>query len=286
MKEKLSIGEFAKLRNVTTETLRYYDRIGLLKPMEIDTRTGYRYYSILQVEKLGTIKELRQLGMSIEEILDYFDNRNLDKSLSILKERYITLKEKIEELKILEKSIKEKVEHLEDITAITQLEDIKIKEIEERTMVIYDRKCRNELEVGYACSLLEKTLKGVSPIVGTNHYGIFIKEESLLSPLLLDKKPEAFLGVFLTDKQMMTSRKIEHIQMEQLLAGTYACMYHRIPINAINKPMQRLQDFIKEKGYEIIGDAVQIVQVDVSVTDQAEEELFELQIPIKINPNL
>lgn len=55
LKDKLTIGEFAKLRNITTETLRHYDRIGLVKPVKVDPDTGYRYYSILQYEKIGTI---------------------------------------------------------------------------------------------------------------------------------------------------------------------------------------------------------------------------------------
>ena len=42
LKDKLSIGEFAKLRNVTTETLRHYDRIDLLKPVKVDPDTGVR----------------------------------------------------------------------------------------------------------------------------------------------------------------------------------------------------------------------------------------------------
>ncbi|MEH7531769.1 MerR family DNA-binding transcriptional regulator, partial [Priestia megaterium] len=46
----------AKLRGVTTETLRHYDRIGLFKPFYVDENTGYRYYSIFQYEVLGTIK--------------------------------------------------------------------------------------------------------------------------------------------------------------------------------------------------------------------------------------
>ena len=61
----MSITELAKLRQVTSETLRYYDRIGLITPDYVDPQTRYRYYSIRQYEKLGTIKELRQLGMSI-----------------------------------------------------------------------------------------------------------------------------------------------------------------------------------------------------------------------------
>ncbi len=79
MKDRISITDLARLRNVTTETLRYYDRIGLFKPIYVDPNTKYRYYSILQYEKLGTIKELRQLGMKLKEIKEYFDNRSSKK---------------------------------------------------------------------------------------------------------------------------------------------------------------------------------------------------------------
>ncbi|WP_434369237.1 MerR family DNA-binding transcriptional regulator [Peribacillus frigoritolerans] len=53
MQNKLSIGEMAKLRGVTVDTLRHYDKIGLLKPFHIDPETGYRYYSISQYEALA-----------------------------------------------------------------------------------------------------------------------------------------------------------------------------------------------------------------------------------------
>ncbi len=49
MQNKLSIGEMAKLRSVTVDTLRHCDKIGLLKPYHIDPETGYRYYSIFPV---------------------------------------------------------------------------------------------------------------------------------------------------------------------------------------------------------------------------------------------
>ena len=67
----LSITELARLRKVTSETLRHYDRVGLIKPDYVDPQTRYRYYSIRQYERLGTIKELRALGLSIDEIKDY-----------------------------------------------------------------------------------------------------------------------------------------------------------------------------------------------------------------------
>lgn len=70
----LSISELAKLKNITSETLRHYDRIDLLKPDYV-TKSGRRMYSIRQYEKLGTILELRAIGMSLHEIQEYFNNR-------------------------------------------------------------------------------------------------------------------------------------------------------------------------------------------------------------------
>lgn len=81
----LTITELAKLKNITSETLRHYDRIGLLKPDSISA-SGHRYYSIRQYERLGTILELKKMGMSLKEIQEYFDNRNLNKSYLMLKE--------------------------------------------------------------------------------------------------------------------------------------------------------------------------------------------------------
>ena len=78
----LSISELAKLKNITSETLRHYDRIDLLKPDYV-TKSGRRMYSIRQYEKLGTILELRAIGMSLHEIQEYFNNRNLKKSISM-----------------------------------------------------------------------------------------------------------------------------------------------------------------------------------------------------------
>lgn len=82
MQNKLSIGEMAKLRGVTVDTLRHYDKIGLLKPFHIDRETGYRYYSISQYEVLGTIKELRSIGFSLEEIKQFLTDRNVVGSIT------------------------------------------------------------------------------------------------------------------------------------------------------------------------------------------------------------
>ena len=64
----LSIGEFSKICQVTVKTLRHYDRIGLLKPIQVDEMTGYRYYSRKQMEQMLLIQRLKRYGFSLEEI--------------------------------------------------------------------------------------------------------------------------------------------------------------------------------------------------------------------------
>ena len=62
------IGDFSRLCRVTVRTLRYYDEIGLLKPVRVDQNTGYRYYSIEQLPKLNRIVMLKGLGLSLDDI--------------------------------------------------------------------------------------------------------------------------------------------------------------------------------------------------------------------------
>lgn len=62
------IGEFSKMSKTTIKTLRYYDEIGLLKPEKTDKFTSHRFYSTEQLFRLHRIQELRQIGLSINEI--------------------------------------------------------------------------------------------------------------------------------------------------------------------------------------------------------------------------
>jgi effector-binding domain-containing protein len=62
------IGDFSRLSFVTVKTLRYYDEIGLLKPVEVDRFTGYRYYSADQLPRLNYIVALKELGLSLDEV--------------------------------------------------------------------------------------------------------------------------------------------------------------------------------------------------------------------------
>ena len=64
----MTIKEFARLCNCNPQTLRYYDKLDLLKPHEVDNWTGYRYYSEQQAIEFVKIKNLQEADFSIKEI--------------------------------------------------------------------------------------------------------------------------------------------------------------------------------------------------------------------------
>ncbi len=69
----IRIGDFSKLSQVSIKTLRYYDKVGLLKPNSVDGLTGYRSYSVSQLPRLNRILALKDLGFSLEQIAQVLD---------------------------------------------------------------------------------------------------------------------------------------------------------------------------------------------------------------------
>lgn len=83
MRNYYKTGEFAKLANVTERTLRYYDKIGLLRPSSI-LSNGYRQYTDSDLLKLQKILSLKHLGFSIEEIFPIvLEDQNLKESFKM-----------------------------------------------------------------------------------------------------------------------------------------------------------------------------------------------------------
>ena len=70
------IGEFSALTGLSIRTLRYYDEIDLFKPEEVDLFTNYRYYKEEQLDDIRLINELKEIGFSLDEIKENWNNFN------------------------------------------------------------------------------------------------------------------------------------------------------------------------------------------------------------------
>ena len=93
----ITIQGFAKLCGCNTQTLRYYDRIGLLAPAKVDQWTGYRYYEEEQAMLFVKIKNLQMADFSIEEIKTLL-NEDEDHLMAAFDRKIREQKEKLERI--------------------------------------------------------------------------------------------------------------------------------------------------------------------------------------------
>ena len=111
MNQYLSIGKVSKLKNVSIKSLRYYDRIGILKPAFVNTDTNYRYYTEEQLYLLDAITLCIKLGIPLKDLNRYVekDSINLQK---LLYDGKILAEEKILEIHKCLEALQETLQQL------------------------------------------------------------------------------------------------------------------------------------------------------------------------------
>lgn len=95
MKKYFSVGEAAKIVHMTSETLRHYDRIDLVKPSKKDEWTKYRYYTKQDIVRLNTVRALQLMDLPLQEIKTVLAYNDLEKIICFLEEAEKKADEKI-----------------------------------------------------------------------------------------------------------------------------------------------------------------------------------------------
>ncbi len=116
----ITIQGFAKLCGCNTQTLRYYDRIGLMKPAKVDEWTGYRYYEEEQALLFVKIKNLQQADFSIEEIKALLPGDD-DLLIAALERKIEEQKQKLERIRKIQRSyLQEAMDMRNMVTMLTE----------------------------------------------------------------------------------------------------------------------------------------------------------------------
>ena len=152
----LTIGEFSNICKVSTKTLRYYAKIGLLLPDKINPENGYRYYSIDQLETMLFIERLKSYNFSLEEIkvilnLGKLQNEKLYAALARKKKE---VKEQIDKSNIILERLNEDMLCLQQGRSImSYLEnfDIELVEVSKMNLIsVHKRVHENEFVEAYS----------------------------------------------------------------------------------------------------------------------------------------
>lgn len=107
----MTIGEVSKKLDIPIDTLRYYEKIGLIGPVP-KTKSGIRDYDDISIRQIEFIKCMRSANLPIEELIKYMNLfKEGDKTLKERKQMLVNQREnvikQIEELK----KVKERLDH-------------------------------------------------------------------------------------------------------------------------------------------------------------------------------
>ncbi len=264
------IGEFSKLAKTTVKTLRFYDEIDLFKPNFVDDN-GYRYYSIEDLNRLQRIVELRNCGLPIDEIKQFFNGDNI---VDILQNRIVEI----------ENNIKDEKENLSLIKNLIKsakkgeiMKKYQAKEIMLPKCIVYYRHGVIDsmanmvpfiLEAGAECAENNPGLKCLTPDYCFVTYAAAEYQEKnveLEYAQAVEKKGKESKNIKFKNLEEQKAISVEHKGSYTKLAEAYAF--------AVN--------WVKEKGYEIAAPIRERYINGCWDTENEDEYLTEIQIPIK-----
>ena len=131
MKEYYKIGEISKLYNIGTDSLRYYEVVGILKPKR--DQNGYRMYSISDNRTLNILRELRSIGFSLDEIKRHLKDFNLQKTRDLFENAVSAIDKKVADLNLLKTQLLERIEEIDyHAEADIAYDTVEIRQIQER----------------------------------------------------------------------------------------------------------------------------------------------------------
>ena len=128
-----------KAAHSTTETLRHYDRIGLVKPSRKDEWTNYRYYTEQDIVRLNTVRALQLMDLPLREIGKVLEYDDLGKIVDFLAQAEKKADEKIAALEYSKSKIRlAKADYESKLRARKNPAGTFIREMPERVILLSD----------------------------------------------------------------------------------------------------------------------------------------------------
>ena len=289
----LSITKMARLRNITTETLRYYDRINLLKPDYLD-QNGVRYYSVLKYEQLETIKELQQLGLGLKEIAGYLSDRHIETSYDLLQKQQKFCEDTIRYYQTLHETIDRKLSLLTSLQQhAPSLMTPELITLSERVCIFSDAAVQDEISLSYACMELENQIKKYDDLVPIYASDCYAGQFSLNGTTNDDSLSQTKLLFILQHKNLSDKNQNDNTDLTAfahltnltnltiLPAGQYLRLYSSDSFWQRTAVRDCFLSYAEKNGLHLYDKAIVISKIDYSITDAPNERLYEFQVQIR-----
>ena len=237
------IGDFSRLSRVPVKTLRYYDEIGLLPPEQVDTFTGYRYYSAHQLERLNRILALKDLGLSLEQIRQMLaSGLPADQLRGMLRLKQAELTGEIEETRARLARVEARLRQIELEDKMPDYE-VTIKKLPPMRVagvrgIIPAYNQQGELWAELEKAMHLHAIQPAGPCFAIYH-----------DPGYVEHNPDTE-ACFPVDAAPLTEGRFK---VYDLPGGDFVSIIHKGPFNTLNLAVNALLKWIEQNGYRIIG---------------------------------
>ena len=272
MKDYYKIGEISKIYGIGRDSLMYYEEIGILKPFR--DKNGYRMYKLSDIWRLNLIKELRSLNFPMKKIKEYLDDRNIESTKEILNKEIILIDEKIEELLSYKQNIMKRLDTINDELRNLNLYEIDLVYINKRKALELNANITKDEEFDFLIQKLQKDYENRFTILGNNNIG---------SSFCLDKIKQGIYNEFKSVFCFLEDE--EEIYNIIFNEGYYLTLTYKGKYKNNKHYINKMFKYIEEKGYKIISDPIEIYKIDIHETEDINEFITEIQIPVDINHN-
>lgn len=271
METYFSIGEISKLTNVPIQTLRYYDKIGLLKPSYINKQNNYRYYSINQFIKIDLLKQCKLIGLSLKEIEELLRDEISINSMMILIEK---------QRGVLESKIAE----LENVKSYINFLDYRLKETKEiEENKIFIRYNDERIVRKYICILnnqedIELNLRKV--LLESEKDNWMLNSELVFEASLdmLKKDNKVVYTAIMLYNHKNIKQNTENVVLSK---GKYLTMYYDDSYKNNLKYYKMMLNYIDKYNIETLGDFNEFSILSRMNSNEDEKSIIQLEIKIK-----
>ena len=271
-KTKLKIGEFSKLMQVTVKTLRHYELKGLLPPDEVDEWTGYRYYSIDQMQKLQTIRDLQRLGFSLDEIRDLFEG---DSHTPDVRQMDAKIKETERQLKQLIARRNQLLEWRDSRKQIKTMEKFSIQTLPEIVVASHREVIPNYAALGPLCvNVIGPEMQRLGCKCPPPGYCFTVEHNKEYSPTNADVEYCEQVEEMGTDSEIIKFKRLSAVPKA-------LCVKHIGPYERFYESFVEAFRHINEQGYKVVGQPRTCYIDGVWNQKDPEKWLSVIQIPIE-----
>lgn len=274
-KKLYSIGNVAKKAMISTRTLRYYEKLGLIKPDFVGDN-AYRYYEEDTILKLTIIKYLKLIGFSLEEIKDQLISQDVKQMLNNFDKILVRSDIEIEEICQRKEIVNDWKDLIEEsqMLRFEKIEEVNVRYIAKKRLISYPF----IFDFDYKSAILDLDFSSfINKKNNTISGPVMFYFDNLNERLKAEDRGEKISAKYI----QKTIKKVDSDLDFHLKPEFCACLYHYGSYDGINTSYNKLFKWQQTSKYGFKGPVIERFVLDYWTSFDEDKFITELILPIE-----